>query len=197
MGKTVKIVLTPDQEKYLKNHYKHTKNADLSDRLGISVRSVNRIAKSMGLEKSRQFIRKTQLEAANKANESHRKNGTYPPKGYIIPRSEEFWFKKGERPVDRIGKKRETERIRKSVESRNELRKLEKARTLYGLPRQTKLNVVKRPRSQIQLRYYLKRHCGYIADRGGFIFYYTDETKRSAEIESRPRTGFTFLPLTQ
>ena len=197
MGKTVKIVLTPDQEKYLKNHYKHTKNADLSDRLGISVRSVNRIAKSMGLEKSRQFIRKTQLEAANKANESHRKNGTYPPKGYIIPRSEEFWFKKGERPVDRIGKKRETERIRKSVESRNELRKLEKARTLYGLPRQTKLNVVKRPRSQIQLRSYLKRHCGYIADRGGFIFYYTDETKRSAEIESRPRTGFTFLPLTQ
>ena len=190
-------MLTPDQEKYLKNHYKHTKNADLSDRLGISVRSVNRIAKSMGLEKSRQFIRKTQLEAANKANESHRKNGTYPPKGYIIPRSEEFWFKKGERPVDRIGKKRETERIRKSVESRNELRKLEKARTLYGLPRQTKLNVVKRPRSQIQLRYYLKRHCGYIADRGGFIFYYTDETKRSTEIESRPRTGFTFLPLTQ
>lgn len=197
MGKTVKIVLTPDQEKYLKNHYKHTKNADLSDRLGISVRSVNRIAKSMGLEKSRQFIRKTQLEAANKANESHRKNGTYPPKGYIIPRSEEFRFRKGERPIDRIGKKRETERIRKSVESRNELRKLEKARTLYGLPRQTKLNVVKRPRSQIQLRYYLKKHCGYIADRGGFIFYYTDETKRSAEIESRSRTGFTFLPLTQ
>lgn len=197
MGKTVKIVLTPDQEKYLKNHYKHTKNADLSARLGISVRSVNRIAKSMGLEKSRYFIRKAQLDAANKANESHRKNGTYPPKGYIIPRSEEFWFKKGERPVDRIGKKREAERIRKGVESRNELRKLEKARTLYGLPRQTKLNVVKRPRSQTQLRYYLKRHCGYIADRGGFIFYYTDETKRSAEIESRPRTGFTFLPLTQ
>lgn len=197
MGKTVKIVLTPDQEKYLKNHYKHTKNADLSARFGISVRSVNRIAKSMGLEKSRQFIRKTQLEAANKAKESHRKNGTYPPKGYIIPNSEKFWFKKGERPVDRIGKKREAERVRKGVETRAELRKLEKARVLYGLPRQTKLNVVKRPKSQIQLRYYLKRHCGYIADRGGFIFYYTDETKRSAEIESRPRTGFTFLPLTQ
>ena len=197
MGKTVKIVLTPDQEKYLKNHYKHTKNADLSARLGISVRSVNRIAKSMGLEKSRQFICWTQLNAVKKANESHRKNGTYPPKGYIIPRSEKFWFKKGERPVDRIGKKREAERVRKSVETMAELRKLEKARALFGLPRQTKLNVVKRPRSQIQLRYYLKRHCGYIADRGGFIFYYTDETKRSAEIESRPRTGFTFLPLTQ
>lgn len=197
MGKTVKIVLTPDQEKYLKNHYKHTKNADLSARFGISVRSVNRIAKSMGLEKSRHFIRKTQLDAANKANESHRKNGTYPPKGYVIPNREKAYFRKGEKMFDRFGPKIYAERIKNNTESVAKTRRLEKARALYGLPRQTKLNVVKRPRSQTQLRYYLKRHCGYIADRGGFIFYYTDETKRSAEIESRPRTGFTFLPLTQ
>lgn len=197
MGKTVKIVLTPDQEKYLKNHYKHTKNADLSARFGISVRSVNRIAKSMGLEKSRHFIRKTQLDAANKANESHRKNGTYPPKGYMIPNREKTYFRKGEKMSDRFGPKIYAERIKNNTESVAKTRRLEKARALYGLPRQTRLNVVKRPRSQTQLRYYLKRHCGYIADRGGFIFYYTDETKRSAEIESRPRTGFTFLPLTQ
>lgn len=197
MGKTVKIVLTPDQEKYLKNHYKHTKNADLSARFGISVRSVNRIAKSMGLEKSRHFIRKTQLDAANKANESHRKNGTYPPKGYVVPNREKTYFRKGEKMFDRFGPKIYAERIKNNTESVAKTRRLEKARALYGLPRQTRLNVVKRPRSQTQLRYYLKRHCGYIADRGGFIFYYTDETKRSAEIESRPRTGFTFLPLTQ
>lgn len=197
MGKTVKIVLTPEQESWLKKHFKHTKNDDIARRLGISVRSVNRIAGELGLKKSRQFMQKTQQNAANKANESHRRNGTYPPKGYVIPRSEEFRFRKGERPIDRIGKEREAERIRKGVESRNELRKLEKARALYGLPRQTKLNVVKRPRLQIQLRHYLKKHCGYIVDRGSFVFYYTDETKRSAEIESRPRTGFTFLPLTQ
>ena len=190
-------MLTPEQELWLKNHFKHTKNDDIARRLGISVRSVNRIAGELGLKKSRQFMQKTQHNAANKANESHRRNGTYPPKGYIIPRSEEFRFRKGERPIDRIGKEREAERIRKGVESRNELRKLEKARALYGLPRQTKLNVVKRPRLQIQLRHYLKKHCGYIVDRGSFVFYYTDETKRSAEIESRPRTGFTFLPLTQ
>ena len=190
-------MLTPEQESWLKKHFKHTKNDDIARRLGISVRSVNRIAGELGLKKSRQFMQKTQQNAANKANESHRRNGTYPPKGYIIPRSEEFRFRKGERPIDRIGKEREAERIRKGVESRNELRKLEKARALYGLPRQTKLNVVKRPRLQIQLRHYLKKHCGYIVDRGSFVFYYTDETKRSAEIESRPRTGFTFLPLTQ
>ena len=192
-----KITLTPEQESWLKKHFKHTKNDDIARRLGISVRSVNRIAGELGLKKSRQFMQKTQQNAANKANESHRRNGTYPPKGYIIPRSEEFRFRKGERPIDRIGKEREAERIRKGVESRNELRKLEKARALYGLPRQTKLNVVKRPRSQTQLRYYLKRHCGAIAARGGSIFYYSADTKRSAEIESRPRTGFTFLPLTQ
>lgn len=197
MGKTVKIVLTPEQESWLKNHFKHTKNDDIARRLGISVRSVNRIAGELGLKKSRQFMQKTQQNAANKANESHRRNGTYPPKGYIIPRSEEFWFKKGERPVDRIGKKREAERVRKSVETMAELRKLEKARTLYGLPRRTKLNIVKRPRKQILMRHYLKNSCGYIVERGGNVFYYTDETKRNIEIESRPRTGFTFLPLTQ
>ena len=196
MGKTVKIVLTPKQESWLKKHFKHTKNDDIARRLGISVRSVNRIAGELGLKKSRQFMQKTQQNAANKANESHRRNGTYPPKGYIIPRSEEFRFRKGERPIDRIGKEREAERIRKGVESRSELRKLEKARALYGLPRQTKMNVVQRPVKQIWTRHYLRKR-GYMVERGSNTAYYDDNTKRSAEIESRPRTGFTFLPLTQ
>lgn len=196
MGKTVKIVLTPDQESWLKKHFKHTKNDDIARRLGISVRSINRIAGDLGLKKSWQFMQKTQQNAANKAKESHRRNGTYPPKGYIIPRSEEFRFRKGERPIDRIGKEREAERIRKGVESRNELRKLEKARALYGLPRQTKMNVVQRPVKQIWTRHYLRKR-GYMVERGSNTAYYDDNTKRSPNLESRPRTGFKFLPLTQ
>jgi hypothetical protein len=197
MGKTVKIVLTPEQESWLKNHFKHTKNDDIARRLGISVRSVNRIAGELGLKKSWQFIRQTQLNTATKMNESNRINGTYPPKGYVIPNREKTYFRKGEKMSDRLGSKTYAERIKNNAESVAKTRRLEKARALYGLPRQTKLNVVKRPRLQIQLRHYLKKHCGYIVDRGSFVFYYTDETKRSAEIESRPRTGFIFLPLAQ
>lgn len=194
MGKTEKIILTDEQEQWLKKHFKHTKNEDIVRRFGISLRSVNRIAKKMGLEKSKQFMKKYQLHAAAKANESNRRNGTYPPKGYQIPNKEKGYFKKGEKPIDRLGKKKEAERVAKSAASRKETFGLEKARALYGLPRKTKLQVVKRPKKQIQLRYYLKK-CGYIVERGGFTFYYNDETKRSAEIEKRPLTGFKFLPL--
>lgn len=33
MGKTVKIVLTPEQESWLEKHFKHTKNDDIARRL--------------------------------------------------------------------------------------------------------------------------------------------------------------------
>jgi hypothetical protein len=126
----------------------------------------------------------------------NRVNGNYPPKGYQIPNREKGYFKKGVTPLDRLGEKREKVRIEKSVASRKETFKLEKARALYGLPRQTKLRVVQKPVEQRMLRYYLKRN-GYIVEREGMVFYYNDQTKRSRAIESRPRTGFTFLPASE
>lgn len=194
-NKSTPIVLTDQQEAWLAKHFKHTKNAEIASRLGISERSVNRLAKRRGLTKSKQFIRKTQLEAAAKANESNRINGTYPPKGYKIPRREEFWFKKGESNIDRFGVKKNAERIVNNTQSRKETFRLEKARALYGLPRQTKLQVIKRPRRQIDMRYYLRKR-GYIIERGSMTVYYNENTNRSLELESRPRTGFTFVEQT-
>ena len=191
-SKFTPIALTDEQEAWFQKHFKHTKNEEIAQRLGISVRSVTRKASKMGLQKTKQFIRKCQLNAAQKANESNRINGTYPPKGYKIPNGEQYRFKKGERPIDRIGAKREAERISKSAESRRATFKLEKARALYGLPRQTKLKVVQRPRKQVHMRYYF-RQLGYIVERGSNVVYYNSETKRSLKLESRPRTGFTFL----
>lgn len=185
------IVLTEKQLAWLDKHFKHTKNDDLAKHLDISPRSVTRIARKRGLTKSKQFIKKCQAEAAEKANLSNRINGTYPPKGYKIPGAEKYWFKKGEKPVDRIGAKREAERVRKSTESRRQTFKLEKARALYGLPRQTKLNVVKRPRKQIHMRYELKKR-GYIIEREGFVAYYDENTRRNLAFEAKPQTGFTF-----
>lgn len=194
MGKTEKIILSEAQEAWLLKHFKHTKNEAIAKRLNVSLRSVNRLAEKRGLTKTKQFIRKCQLESTAKAKESNIKNGTYPPKGYKIPNREKAQFKKGEKPIDRLGAKREAARLAKAVESRKKTVSLEKARALYGLPRQTKLNVVKRPKKQIMLRYYLKK-CGYVVERGGFTFYYSKDTKRSLEIESRPMTGFKFMPL--
>ena len=190
-NKFAPIALTDKQLAWLDRHFKHTKNEDIARYLNISPRSVCRIAKKRGLKKSRQFVKKCQLEAAKKANLSHRVNGTYPPKGYRIPNAEKHYFRKGEKPVDRIGVKREAERIAKMVESRSKTFRLEKARALCGLPRETKLNVVRRPRKQIQMRHELKKR-GYIIERGGFVAYYNENTRRHLAFEVKPMTGFTF-----
>ena len=191
-GKFGAIILTEKQDAWLIKHFKHTKNEDIAEKLGVSVRSVNRLAEKRNLTKSSQFIKKCLTETAAAANRSHRLNGTYPPKGYRIPNSEKTQFKKGEKPIDRIGAKKEKERIAKSTESRKKTFKLEKARALYGLPRQTKLQVVKRPKKQIYIRYYLRKK-GYIVERGSNVAYYNSETQRCLKLESRPMTGFTFI----
>lgn len=191
-GKFGAIILTDQQEAWLQKHFKHTKNEDIAEKLGVSLRSVNRLAEKRGLKKSWQFMRKTQLDAAAAANKSNRINGTYPPKGYKIPRSEEFRFKKGEKPIDRLGVKRNAERIAKCAQSRKETFKLEKARATFGLPRQTKMLVVQRPRRQVHVRYYLRKR-GYEVERGSNVAYYNSQTNRNLKLETNPPTGFSFI----
>lgn len=194
MGKTDKIALTPEQERWLVAHFRHTKNDDIMERLGISHSTLHRIARELGLTKSRQHMRKTQRNAADRARESHLRNGTYPPKGYIIPRSEEFRFKPGETSAQRIGKARERNRIERSAESRRKTFREEKARALFGVPRKTRLRVVKEPRGKTCQRWYLKSR-GYILDERELIAYWTPETRRATVLEKRPRQWYRFRPL--
>lgn len=191
-GKFGAIILTDQQEAWLQKHFKHTKNEDVAKKLGVSLRSVNRLAERRGLIKSRQFIKKCQEESTAKMNKIMLERGLYPPKGYVIPRSEEFRFKKGEKPIDRLGAKRDAERIARCAQSRKETFRLERARALYGLPRQTKLKVVQRPRKQVYIRYYLRK-LGYTVERGSNVAYYNNQTKRSPKLESEPRSGFSFI----
>lgn len=190
-GKYGEILLTDKQEAWLSKHYKHTKNDEIAKKLGISARSVPRLAKRRGLKKSEQFMKKCRAEMAAKAKESHLKNGTYPPKGFKIPNSEVGQFKKGVTSIERLGSKKEAERIAKASAKRRETYKLEKARALFGLPRQTKLKVISRPKKQVWMRNYLRRR-GYIVERGSNVAYYNSETRRSPILEARPMTGFTF-----
>lgn len=186
MGKTKRIELTPAQEAWLSRHFKHTRNAEAAERLGISERSLVRIARRLGLAKSRQFMRAAQRNAADRARESHLRNGTYPPKGFIIPRSEEFRFKPGETSIQRLGKAGERKRAEKSAESRRRTFKEERSRRVFGLPQRTGLRVIRLPRYVAYQRYHLRK-LGYIVPRGGFTAYYTPETRRSPLYEDRPR----------
>lgn len=194
MGKTYKITLTPGQERWLVAHFKHTKNDDIMERLGISHSTLHRKARELGLTKTRQFMRKTQRNAADKAKESHLRNGTYPPKGYRIPRSEESQFKAGVTPVERLGKRKERKRVERSAESRRKTFREEKARALFGVPRKTRLRVVREPKGKTELRWYLKSR-GYILDERELIAYWTPETRRATILEKRPRRWYLFRPL--
>lgn len=42
-----------------------------------------------------------QRYTAKKAKQSHLKNGTYPPKGFIIPNSEKYRFKPGHKSFNK------------------------------------------------------------------------------------------------
>ena len=194
MGQGKKIELTEKQENWLKKHFLHTKNAEIAAKLGISEASVHRLARALGLKKSRQYMTKCQRETAEAAQRSHRLNGTYPPKGFKIPRREEYQYKPGETCRGRLGAKRDTERARKAAESRAKTWKSEKARATFGLPQRTKLRVIPVPRAKLQLRYYLKKR-GYILDEVKRIAYYDENTKRGKRIEAKQQPWYKFRPL--
>ena len=179
-----KKVLTEKQEAWLLKHFCHTKNAEIMSKLGLSEGWLHRYARAHGLKKTAQFMNKTQAEVTRKAKESHLRNGTYPPKGYRIPRSEEFQFKPGEKSVQRLGKRRERVRIEKSAKTRAHTFQIEKATAHWGLPQLTKLNVTAQPVAKNQQRYHLRK-LGYIIARGSSIAYYDENTRRSPSIENR------------
>ena len=184
--------ITASQEAWLIKHYKHTKNAEVAAYLGISQSTMHRIVRKLGLKKTPQFMRKCQQATTAAAKESHLRNGTYPPKGYVIPNRPTF--PKGVSNVERFGKRKEAERIRKSTESREKTRKSERARATFGLPQRTKLRVIPIPRAKVYLRWYLKSR-GYILDEIARVAYYNENTKRGKRIEEKPQRWYKFLPM--
>lgn len=180
-------------KRWIINHYKHTKNDEIKAKYGVSDGWLHRFARKNGLKKSPQFMKACLTATTKAAAFSHRIKGTYPPKGYRIPKSGVNCFKKGVTPLMRLGPKREAERVRKSAESRRKTWKLEHARMTFGLPRETKLRVFRQPKEWTSRRYYLRRH-GYVVARGGLDAYYGENTLRNEALEARYKP-FRFHPL--
>ena len=186
--------VTASQETWLIKHYKHTKNAEVAAHLGISESTMHRIVRKLGLKKTPQFMRKCQQAAAAAAKESHLRNNTYPPKGFVIPNR--YSFPKGVSNVEKLGKRKEADRIRKSTESREKTRKSERARATFGLPQRTKLRVIPIPVAKVKLRWYLKSR-GYILDEIARVAYFDENTKRVKRIEEKPQRWYKFVPITE
>lgn len=187
----VKTVLTDKQLDYLVRHFKDTDNEYLAMKLGISETVLHRFARRFGLKKTRAHMKRMQMECAMAAKASHLKHGTYPPKGYVIPRSEEFRFKKGEPSRKRLGKVKERHRIEKAAASRKETMMNERMRVRMGKPQLTKMRITRQPHQLILDRSYLKRR-GYVIDEETMTAYWTPETHRATRLEKMPIRFYKF-----
>ncbi len=174
MSQGKKIVLTPAQEAYLRRHFKDTDNGYLALELGISETALHRFARAWGLKKTKAHCRQMQREAAAAAKASHLANGTYPPRGYIIPGSEKYRFKPGHKE----GKVAKRHRIEASAAARRKTIQEERKRIAAGKPQRTKLRLTAQPPGKIKDRCYLKSR-GYILDEETATAIYTDTTRRS------------------
>ena len=187
-GQLNKIRLRPDQLDWLVKHFKDRENEFLAYKLGISETSLHRLARRYGLKKSNAFLKARSQDGGRTSIYYHRKrdDGFIPKKGDPVrPGSEKAWFRPGEKSVDRIGKRREAERIRKSAASRKATRLNEVIRLRRGLPQLTRLRIRTLPKEAYVERYYLLRR-GYILDDAQLVAYWTPDTLRCPRKEANP-----------
>lgn len=190
--KGVKFNPTPQQIQYLIDNYPNTLNAELAKHLGISMRTVARVASSLNLAKSQEFILERNRMAASATRLWHQNNPK--PPGYRIPNSEKNLFRKGESITARYGEEKNQKAIAKRTASRKETVKKERRRILFGLPQRTKMRLTRTPQEKVFLRFYLRKK-GYIVDEKKRIAFYTDTTQRGKRIERKQQPWYTFAPL--
>lgn len=177
-----KTELTDEQRLWLKVHFADTSNAECAEYCGCNWRTVVRMARSMGLTKSREFMQQAQTKAAQAARIMNQGEGN-KGKVNLLKYGAAHRFCKGVTSRQRLGDEKEKERIRKSHETRNKTIASERVRIKWGFEQKTRLRLVRQPKQWISYRNTMKRR-GYIASRGSREIYYNEKTDRSAAVES-------------
>lgn len=185
-----KIVLADEQVAWLKDNYATTLNDTIRKRLGISMRTLNRLAKTFGLSKDPAVIEVLRCEKITAEARKRSLLGKYKghPENGLKTR-----FKTGYKARERFGEEKFAEMHRKTVETRRKTYIEERARVTFGLPQRTKMRVTRQPRAKIYQRYYLKKR-GYILDETNNIAYWTEETTRAVKLEAMTKRYYTFKP---
>ena len=189
------MTLTDKQTQWLVRHFKHTKNDDIITRLNISASYLHRLARALGLKKTKQFMAKMQANAVvhaqaaiaaedEEAKERRRQQANQN-------RNPDRCFKPGEYS---LAKKTPEERKKinaKRAASWMQTRRADETRLNWGLPQETNFHFARDPdpdknQAIIKLRCYLRNCRGYdIPGKAGMVIFITDETKRSPKMELR------------
>lgn len=182
--------LTQEEEAYLLANYATTLNRDIVEHLHTSRRTLSRWARQYGLVKDWTAIEPKRRELISKLSRKAlllREYRGHPENG-IKTR-----FQPGYNAREKFGAEKFAEMHRKTVETRRQTYKEERARVAFGLPQRTRLRVVRQPRQKIEDRCYLKKR-GYILDENNNIAYWTETTQRATRLEAMPRRFYTFKP---
>lgn len=176
--------LTPEQLAWFKDNFCHTKNHKLTEYLGTSIRSVTRIARGLGLWKTKEFMVAMQRNASEHGARANRAMGGNAGSRNLLIYGKAHQFKAGESNKDRMSEEAFADMHRRIGESRKELFKKERRRAIFGLEQQTGLRVIRCPKEKICLRNNLRKH-GYEIGRASNEATITNETRRSIKMEAR------------
>lgn len=180
-----KTVLPRGGVKWLKENYANTPNSEIMAKFGISKGILYRMVREYHLCKSPEYLKAINKESQRLAVKAAMAKG-WPPKGYVIPKSEEA-RKKGQEKIAEMRADAEINaRWRKNMsDGRKKLYKDEKRRVLFGLEQKTGIKVVSASHAKRCCRFKLRK-LGYIIGRGESVAYWNAETKRN---ESKERTA--------
>ena len=178
-----KVELSEVERMWMRKNFGTTKNADIADHLGISPRTIVRIARDMGLNKTSDFTKAMQQNAADCAAKANRGVGNRG-KENLLRYGKAYQFKKGERQKDKMSAEAFDAMHRHIGEQRKKTIKAEKRRVIFGLEQKTKLRVVQAPKEKICLRNGLRKK-GYEIARASNEAFITAATHRSEVMERR------------
>lgn len=176
--------LTPEQLAWFTENFDHTKNQELADRLGTSPRSVTRIARELGLWKSKEFVTSMQRNASEHGARAIRLMGGNAGAVNLLKYGKATRFKPGTSQKERMSAEAFADMHRRIGESRKETFRKERVRVNWGFEQKTNLRVVQCPREKVLLRLNLRRH-GYEIARASNEAVITPDTRRSIRMEAR------------
>ena len=213
--KVPKIVLTAEQEDWLRTYFPMIENKRLMKLSGLSDGALHRFARELGLKKSEEGMHAIKKRQAAHIKRLCQKNGYYdsmrgrPTPEEFLKANLKMWQEiregKREHPIAKM--KREHPRKyrlwqKRKSEERKELARKERLRMKYGMPPKTKIKVLSNPYTKTQVMHRcnaLRRGYFYAEDcseGGGYRYdiYYDDNTQRNERFEKNlVKDGFKVL----
>ena len=176
-----KIVLTDEQQQWLRDNFANTLNKDCAAHLGISESSVHRWARQLGLTKDPDWFHALVMERVRMMADVNRGPGNHGKKNLHL--GEPHRFRKGQTNRERYGEENERRPIQRAAATRRETIRKERMRVRWGLPQETKLRVISNPQARYA-RYALKSRGYIIPARGSLEAYWDENTTRSIIVEN-------------